>query len=192
MLQGRTFSYSDTQRYRIGANYLQLPINAPKNQVVTNQRGGQMAYSTDFAEGQNIHINYEPSFLGGLEEEVRPGKEYTPRYQANLVRQKIDRTNDFKQAGETYRNFEVWERDELISNLSNTLAAADKRIQDKMIEHFTLADKDYGRRVAEGIKQVSEKKMKEKVAGTDGPIGNTSSKEGVEQAKKVSHPAKPY
>ncbi|MFZ0446282.1 MAG: catalase, partial [Bacillus sp. (in: firmicutes)] len=30
MLQGRTFSYSDTQRYRIGANYLSLPVNAPK------------------------------------------------------------------------------------------------------------------------------------------------------------------
>ena len=31
MLQGRTFSYSDTQRHRVGTNYLQLPINAPKN-----------------------------------------------------------------------------------------------------------------------------------------------------------------
>lgn len=30
LLQGRTFSYSDTQRHRVGANYLQLPINAPK------------------------------------------------------------------------------------------------------------------------------------------------------------------
>jgi len=194
MLQGRTFSYSDTQRYRIGANYLQLPINAPKKPVATNQRGGQMAYKTDFADGQNIHVNYEPSFLNGLKEAPRAGKEYTPRYEANLVRQKIDRTNDFKQAGETYRNFEEWEREDLISNLSNTLAACDKRIQDKMIEHFTLADKDYGRRVAEGIKQATEKmaKMKNKVTGTDGPLGNTSSKEGVEQAKTTSHPAKPY
>jgi catalase len=194
MLQGRTFSYSDTQRYRIGANYLQLPINAPKVPVATNQRGGQMAYKTDFAEGQNIHINYEPSFLGGLKEAPRAGKDYTPQYNARLVRQKIERTNDFKQAGETYRNFEEWEREDLISNLSNTLAACDKRIQDKMIEHFTLADEDYGRRVAEGIKQATEKmmKMKNKVEGTDGPIGNTTSKEGVEQAKKVSHPAKPY
>jgi catalase len=33
MLQGRTFSYSDTQRYRVGPNYLQLPINAPKKHV---------------------------------------------------------------------------------------------------------------------------------------------------------------
>jgi catalase len=153
-----------------------------------------MAYKTDFAQGQNIHVNYEPSFLGGVKEAERPGKEYTPRYEANLVRQKISRTNDFKQAGETYRNFEDWERDELIMNLSNTLAACDQRIQDRMIEHFTLADQDYGRRVAEGIKQVHDKMMKAKteVTGTDGPIGNTSSREGVEQAETNSHSARPY
>ena len=40
MLQGRTFSYSDTQRYRVGPNYLQLPINAPKKHMATNQRDG--------------------------------------------------------------------------------------------------------------------------------------------------------
>ncbi len=44
MLQGRTLSYSDTQRYRVGPNYLQLPINAPVNSIATNQRDGQMAY----------------------------------------------------------------------------------------------------------------------------------------------------
>src|SRR5699024_7506876 len=42
MLQGRTFSYSDTQRYRVGANYLQLPVNRPQTPVRTNQRRGQM------------------------------------------------------------------------------------------------------------------------------------------------------
>ncbi len=186
MLQGRTFSYSDTQRYRVGPNYLQLPINAPRTHVATNQRGGQMSYKTDFAEGQNPHVNYEPSFLGGLKEAPKAGKDDSPRYEANLVRQKIDRTNDFKQAGETYRNFEDWERDDLIFNLVTTLSTCDKRIQDKMIEHFTLADEDYGRRVAEGlranIKDPSDK----------GPIGATSPKEGVEAAKEKSHEAKPY
>src|SRR3712207_5201375 len=33
MLQGRTLSYSDTQRYRVGPNYLQLPVNAPRPAV---------------------------------------------------------------------------------------------------------------------------------------------------------------
>ena len=73
MLQGRTFSYSDTQRYRVGTNYLQLPINAPKKHVATNQRDGQMAYHVDSAPGQNPHVNYEPSSLNGLKEAPRAG-----------------------------------------------------------------------------------------------------------------------
>ncbi len=41
MLVGRTFSYSDTQRYRVGPNYLQLPVNrAQRATVHTNQRDG--------------------------------------------------------------------------------------------------------------------------------------------------------
>ena len=52
----------------------------------------------------------------------------------------------------------------MINNLSDALAVCDKRIQDAMIEHFTQADEDYGRRVKEGI----EKKMKEMQETTDG------------------------
>ena len=41
VLVGRTFSYSDTQRYRVGPNYPQLPVTQPKNaKVSTNQQGG--------------------------------------------------------------------------------------------------------------------------------------------------------
>jgi len=196
MLQGRTFSYSDTQRYRVGANYLQLPINAAKTHVATNQRGGQMAFDTDFAEGQNIHVNYEPSILGGLEEAPKPGKDYTPRYEANLVRQPIERANQFKQAGETYRNFEDWERDELINNLGNDLAKCDPRIQEKMLSYFTQADEDYGRRVKESIERAvaaAKKMMKHDIIeGTDGPLGNITGEEGVEDAQSKSHSAKPY
>lgn len=162
MLQGRTFSYSDTQRYRVGSNYLQLPINAPRKHVATNQRDGQMAYRQDITEGTNPHVNYEPSTLGGLKEAPKAGKDYTPQYNAMLVREKISRQNNFQQAGETYRNFEDWERDDLISNLVGALAPAQKHIQEKMIERFTECDEDYGRRVAEGLKMEAEKMSKEK------------------------------
>lgn len=187
MLQGRTFSYSDTQRYRVGANYLQLPINAPKNKVATNQRDGQMAYHQDIVPGLNPHVNYEPSSLGGLKEAPRTGKEHSPTYSASLVRQKIDRTNDFGQAGETYRNFEDWERDDLINNLVNTLANAHQVIQDKMIENFTKADADYGRRVAEGLARARKNKGE-----VGAPSGATKTEEGVKQAEEVSREAKPY
>ena len=156
LLQGRTFAYSDTQRYRVGTNYLQLPINKPICRVATNQRDGQMALKVDLAPGQNPHINYEPSSLGGLEEAPRSGKEYTPSYNAKLVREKISRPNDFKQAGETYRNFEDWERDDLIKNLVDALKVCAPIVQEKMIQNFKNADPEYGRRVEEGLAQAKK------------------------------------
>jgi catalase len=41
MLVGRTFSYSDTQRYRVGPNYLQLPVNAPREDVRARALDGE-------------------------------------------------------------------------------------------------------------------------------------------------------
>ena len=71
MLVGRTFSYSDTQRHRVGPNYLQLPVNQAKKPVATNQRDGQMTYQVDDG-GANPHVNYEPSITGGLSEAPAP------------------------------------------------------------------------------------------------------------------------
>lgn len=69
MLVGPTFSYSDTQRYRVGPNHLRLPINAPREdvQVSTNQDGGQMSYHVD-NRGGGPRINFEPSSVAGLRE----------------------------------------------------------------------------------------------------------------------------
>jgi len=153
MLQGRTFSYSDTQRYRVGTNYLQLPINAPRRAVASNQRDGQMAYRVDVAAGQNPHVNYEPSSMNGLQEAPRQGKEHQPFVSGHVVRQKIDRTNDYAQAGERYRLFSETERDELIANLVGALADCTVQVQTRMLEHLRQCDMDYGRRVASGLGQ---------------------------------------
>ena len=188
MLQGRTFSYSDTQRYRVGTNYLQLPINAPKTHVATNQRDGQMAYPQDILASANPHVNYEPSSLNGLKEAPRAGKDHTPRYQAALVREKIERQNNFKQAGETYRNLEDWEKDDLISNLATSITQATDEIQNRMIDLLTQCDEDYGRRVAEAIQKKKETMMSEK----DEKIGTEDEKGAVNKAEDDSHEAKPY
>ncbi|GIN39771.1 catalase [Heyndrickxia oleronia] len=186
MLQGRTFSYSDTQRYRVGANYLQLPINAPKKRVATNQSGGQMQYKVDRAPGQNPHVNYEPSILGGLKEAKQYGKEYTPQIEGQLVRESIDRQSNTKQAGETYRSFEQWEKDELISNLVSGLAPCDKRIQEKMIALAEEADEEYGRRLREGLTQASKSGSSQK------PLGNKDADKAPEKAINKGHEADPY
>lgn len=188
MLQGRTFSYSDTQRYRVGTNYLQLPINAPKTHVATNQRDGQMAYPQDILASANPHVNYEPSSMNGLREAPRAGKDHTPRYNAALVREKIERQNNFKQAGETYRNLEDWERDDLISNLATSIVQATDEIQNRMIDLFTQCDEDYGRRVAEAIQKKKEMMMSMK----DEKIGTEDEQEAVNKAEDDSHEARPY
>ena len=157
LLQGRTFSYSDAQRHRVGSNYLQLPINQPKTPVATNQRDGQMTYRVDGLEaGENPHVNYEPSSLGGLKEAPKSGKDHTPYVQGPVIRQKISRTNDYQQAGERYRTFEDWERDDLILNLVSALKKCDAHIQERMVEHLTQCDPEYGTRVREGLKQSEE------------------------------------
>jgi catalase len=152
MLQGRTFSYSDTQRYRVGPNYLQLPINRPKDHVATNQRDGAMTYYVDgIQQGENPHVNYEPSALGGLREAPPSGKPHTPYVSGPVERHRISRTNDYKQAGERYRSFEEWERNDLINNLVTSLKKCRQDIQERMVQHFLKADPDYGTRVAQGL-----------------------------------------
>jgi catalase len=152
MLQGRTLSYSDTQRYRVGPNYLQLPINAPQEKApaCTNQRDGQMAYAVD-AAGENNHINYEPSIMGGLKEAPKPAKDYHQWVEGHLGRYQTTRTtDDYKQAGERYRAFEDWERDDLVANMVADLKQCPKEIALRMIWHWWHCDEDYGRRVAAG------------------------------------------
>ncbi len=150
MLVGRTFSYSDTQRYRVGPNYLQLPINAPVEAAATNQRGGQMSYHVD-RTGANPHVNYEPSITGGLSEAHDIGPEHRPWVEGNVGRQHISRRNDYGQAGERYRTMPDWEREDLILNLVDALSQCDRRVQEAMIEQLSRCDADYGRRVGEGI-----------------------------------------
>jgi catalase len=152
MLVGRTFSYSDTQRYRVGTNYLQIPVNAPREATVaTNQRDGQMAYYVD-GGGDNPHTNYEPNTLGGLVEAEKPAHvEQGPLLDGRLTRERLPRTNDYQQAAERWHTMEAWERDDLVANLVTLIGQAEVHVQERMVWHFLLVDEEYGQRVADGL-----------------------------------------
>ncbi|MFC4401947.1 catalase [Gracilibacillus xinjiangensis] len=179
LLQGRTYSYSDTQRYRVGANYLQLPINRPHKKVATNQTGGQMDFRQDYAEHKNPHIDYEPSLTGGLKEAENPGKEHEPYVEGHLQRKAISRENNFGQAGETYRRLSDWEKNDLIKNLVSALSGCKKEIQDKMVEMFYKCDQDYGKRVEDGLKHAATGQMEQM-------------EEAVMKADQMGHVSDPY
>jgi len=152
MLVGRTFSYSDTQRYRVGPNYLQLPVNSPKaTQARTNLRDGSMAYYVDDS-GENPHINYEPSLRAGLREATYPTHgEQGPQITGRLTRKRIPRTDDYTQAGQRFLLMEQWERDDVVHNFVTLLSECDRAIQERMVWHFLLVEDELGLRVGEGL-----------------------------------------
>jgi len=149
LLQGRVFSYADTQRHRLGPNYLQLPINRPRVPVNNNQRDGAMQYAP-YGGGT---VNYEPNTLaGGMpgEAPAYPTSQYS--IEGNVTRRKISLTNDFEQAGERYRSLSKVDQDHLVDNIVDPLSKADKPIQQRMVENLVKADPEFGKRVAEGLK----------------------------------------
>jgi catalase len=152
MLVGRTFSYSDAQRYRVGPNYLQLPVNQAKNaEVRTNQRDGQMTYSVDGA-GENPHVNYEPSITGGLREGTYPTHdEQGPEITGRLTRKRIARTDDYTQAGQRFLLMEDWERNDLVDNFVGLISQASREVQERMLWHFYLVEDELGARVGDGL-----------------------------------------
>jgi len=86
LLQGRTFSYADTQRYRLGANYLQIPVNRPLVEVANNQRDGAMQVG-EFSGP----VNYEPASVAGGSpgEALEEGKPRKYWLEGEVARQKI-------------------------------------------------------------------------------------------------------
>ncbi|WP_313386628.1 catalase [Chishuiella sp.] len=145
LLQGRLFSYFDTQRHRLSGNFQQIPVNSPINEVKTYNQDGYMSIRK-----QEGDVNYQPST--NLPNVVDNSKfKYSKSvFPAGTVTTQhvIDKENNFKQAGELYESFSKKDKDNLIKNLSGALnSVKNKVIVHKMIAHFYQANKEYGNRL---------------------------------------------
>ncbi len=141
MLQGRLFSYPDTQRYRLGVNYNLLPINKPDAEVNNGFRNGTMRFDDNGGNSPN----YEPSHYTvptespELAEPVLKINGDADRYAYDS-----DENSDFIQAGNLYRILSENERKDLVSNIGGSLKKASKEIQELQVSHFKKADAEYG------------------------------------------------
>ena len=147
MLQGRLFSYADTQRYRIGANYLDLPVNRPLAQVNNNNQGGSMN-----ANKTTTDINYEPSVDRERTAEAPEARESTRPLNSSVQQKRIVKTLDFKQAGALYKSFDKKMQDNLISNFTGDLKQVkNQQLQLRMVSFAFQADEEYGTRLAKAL-----------------------------------------
>jgi catalase len=150
MLQARIFAYADAHRYRLGVNYDRLPVNAPHATKVVNtyQRDGYMR----FDDNAGPTVNYEPNSFGGPTAD--PAYREPPLKisgDADRYEQKRGVDDDYIQPGNLYRLMPPDEQKRLVENIVGSLRKIPKEIQEKMVEHFTRADKNYGAGVAKGL-----------------------------------------
>lgn len=147
LLQGRIFSYSDTQMYRLGANHQQIPVNRPLVKVNNNNQEGFMNVSE-----RDSDVNYEPS-----RKEPKPPTKHakavmTP-LEGSVLQQAIKKEQSFKQAGELYRSYSAVEKNDLIRNLAADLGAVkDTETKHIMLSYFYKADAEYGTRLTQAVK----------------------------------------
>ncbi|KAG0206513.1 hypothetical protein BGX28_002043 [Mortierella sp. GBA30] len=155
MLQGRLFSYPDTHRHRLGANYLQLPINQPYRARVNNhQRDGPATFSQNF----NNFPNYEPQSQDphGPAQQLH---DVRAKYTSVVLNGKTGRyphrtsDDDFIQPGNLYRLMKGKEQDDLVKNIVGHIKnVKNPEIVKRQIALFNKADPEWGRRVEEGLK----------------------------------------
>jgi catalase len=148
MLQGRLLSYPDAARYRLGVNYNQLPVNAPKCPFATYHRDGAMAFDNGGASP-----NYEPNSFGGPASDARYTERPTTYASATVARydhRELD-GDYYSQPGNLFRLFSAEEQERLFSNIGGSLSQVEKRIQDLQIQHFYKCDPKYGEGVAKAV-----------------------------------------
>jgi catalase len=151
MLLGRLFSYPDAHRYRIGTNYLQLPVNQPHNEVHSYNKDGSM---------RSIHSGeqpvYAPNSYGGPKADSQQYSDASWSASGELVRSAYvphKEDNDFVQPGNLYRNtLSPTDRDHLVNNIvAHMSLRVELPIQQRAVKLWYQVDKDLGTRVAQGL-----------------------------------------
>ncbi|KAJ1718640.1 catalase A, partial [Coemansia biformis] len=155
MLQGRLFSYPDTHRHRLGANYLQLPINSPIAPVRNHQRDGPAALGNN---GGRLP-NYEPNSFGGPRETKNTLEvDGVSRVEGVLGRHEFKLTDaDFDQPRALYNLLSAEEQSDLVDNIAGNIALAQPAFQTSILKQLYCVDKGFGSRVEQLLKKASHK-----------------------------------
>ncbi|AOI63592.1 catalase [Burkholderia territorii] len=150
LLQGRLFSYGDAQRYRLGVNHHQIPVNAPKCPVHHSfHRDGAMR--TDGNLGSTV--NYEPNSFGDFAQD-RDAAE--PPLAAGAVDRYDHRQDDdyYSQPAALFRLFDAEQRARLCDNIARHIAGVPDEIVKRQLDHFHRADHAYAAGVRAAIENL--------------------------------------
>ena len=145
MLQGRLFSYGDAQRYRLGVNHHQIPINKPKCPMNSYHRDGQMRVD----DNAGSKIAYEPNSYGQWQEQPEFKEPPLPLSgAADNWNFREDDSDYYTQPGLLYRLMSPAQQTVLCENTARAMGDAPEMIKIRHISNCLKADENYGRGVA--------------------------------------------
>jgi len=154
LLQGRLFSYTDTQLTRLGGpNFAEIPINRPVNPVHNNQRDGFMRQTID--QGRT---NYEPNALNDNKPAEVPEDQggfvtWPEEVNAVKVRKRAETFSDhYTQARLFYNSMTPQEKRHIVNAYSFELGKVHmKSTRERMVDHLNHIDHSLAVSVAENI-----------------------------------------
>src|SRR5690554_1878697 len=148
MLQGRLFSYGDAQRYRLGVNHSQIPVNTPRCPFHSYHRDGLMR--VDGNQGSRLH--YEPNSYGEWQEQ--PDFSEPPlALEGDADRFDFWETEPdyFTQPGDLFRLMSPEQQQVLFENTARNMDGVPEEIKLRHIGHCAKADPAYGEGVAKAM-----------------------------------------
>jgi catalase len=154
LLQGRNFSYLDTQLSRLGSpNFTQLPVNAPRCPVAHFQQDGHMA-----AANPATRVNYEPNSWpageGGPREDPAAGFRSFPEEVAGTKRRLRPESfaDHYSQARQFYLSQTEVERRHIAEAFTFELSKCEREeLRIRMVAGLRNVDSELAARVAEGL-----------------------------------------
>jgi catalase len=148
MLQGRLFSYGDAQRYRLGVNHHQIPVNAPRCPYHSFHRDGSMRVDGNYGST----LGYEPNSFG--EWQQQPEFAEPPLALSGAAANWDFRKDDddyYTQPGLLFRLMGPEKQAVLFANTAADIANANHEIKVRHIGNCMKADPDYGKGVAAAL-----------------------------------------
>ena len=152
MLLARTFSYPDAQRNRVGTNYNQLPVNAPKTVMNSYDKEGSMQYYHSGAAPV-----YAPNSYGRAYQDVEIVEPNGWEADGEMVRAAYTlhaEDDDWGQAHTLVREvFDEGARDRLVETVSCSLVAGvEEPVLSRVFQYWKNIDAEVGQRIEDQYK----------------------------------------
>lgn len=154
MLQGRILSYPDAQRYRLGANYEQIPVNRCPFATNNYQRDGQMRVDGNGGSAPNYFPNSFDNIV--VDEAYKEPSLHLDSNVAGWFDRNAEGENDhYTQPGNLYRLLIPEQQQNLVNNIVGAMSGIDGPKKDEIINrqlcHWFRADPRLGMGIAQGL-----------------------------------------